>query len=63
MRYPGLSNNRKRRGKYSECATSTVHGIEVRLLTQYEIDEFCAHIARLLNPTIYVKQTFRRSIV
>jgi hypothetical protein len=63
MSFPGNKNNQRLRKKYGDCEYVVVYGSTVRQLTKFEIDELQAHIERLRNPTIHVKQTYRRSIV
>lgn len=61
--YAGLASNRNRRLKYEDCEHSKVRGITVRLLMPAEIEEFKAHIERLLNPGIRQTPKYRRSVV
>lgn len=61
--YPGLRNNRRRRAKYEDCRFRTVQGIDVRALSQVEIDEFKARINAILDPSLRVTPKYRRSVV
>lgn len=61
--YAGLASNRNRRLKYEGCEHSKVRGITVRLLSPSEIDEFKAHINRIINPVLKAGGKYRRSVV
>lgn len=61
--YAGMRSNGNHRKKYAGCDYREIWGGTARLLTAVEIEELQAHVERLKNPTIHVKQTFRRSIV
>lgn len=61
--YPGLRNNRRRRAKYEGCRVVSMQGSDVRALSQQEIEEFKAHINRIIDPSLRTSPKFRRSIV
>jgi hypothetical protein len=63
--YKGLISNRNRRLKYGGCEYVDVYrgGNKARLLTPAEVDEFRAHIQRLLDPSLRTQPLMRRSIV
>lgn len=63
MSYPGLRGSRIHRYKYAGCEHSKVRGITVRLLTPAEIDEFRAHIQRVIDPSMRAQQRNRRSML
>lgn len=63
MSYAGLRTNRSRRHKYDGCEHSKSRGITVRLLTLAEIDEFKAHIQRIIDPSLRSRSKFRKAVV
>lgn len=62
-RYTGMRSG-SRPTKYADCEyVSVCKNNKVRLLTPVEVDEFRAHIQRLIDPSLRTRPVMRRSIV
>lgn len=62
MHYAGLRRNKQTR-KYAECDHTTRYGSVVRLLDCGEIEEFRAHIQRILDPSLRMLPATRKNVV